>query len=198
MSVGSASHAGALGTCWTRNTNPVGTQISSMRFMRSVQPLGTRSVSNIVRPTVYCAPSGGHRDVEYSAGCHAPGSEWQIATAIFCSRRRQWKSRGSTQCCIRAHRVVSAAAASLPSTGAPPARSHTREIQRSESRGGSSSTSSSSVRMSDGRSLMNAALNESPCCVTKSENGAVIIVASSASDSAAELLSRCAAASAVT
>ena len=59
----------------------VGTHTSRMAFKRLTCSGSSRSVSNIVRPTATAAPAGGHRDVSYSAGCHAPGSEWHTTTA---------------------------------------------------------------------------------------------------------------------
>jgi hypothetical protein len=50
---------------------------SCMRLRRSLHPVGMRSVSNMVRPTVYKLFCGGHLDVWYFGGYQAPGSEWQ-------------------------------------------------------------------------------------------------------------------------
>mmetsp|Transcript_7861 Transcript_7861/g.25822 ORF Transcript_7861/g.25822 Transcript_7861/m.25822 type:complete len:243 (-) Transcript_7861:207-935(-) len=66
--------------------NSVGTQTSSTAFSLAGQPLGRRSVSNMVRPTTTAAPRGGHGDDGHDGlgTCHAPGSEWQTTTSPRC------------------------------------------------------------------------------------------------------------------
>jgi len=61
----------------------VGTQSWSIWLSRKCQPSGSRSVSNMVRPTANPTPEGGHKAVgQRGVGtAHAPGSLWQMATA---------------------------------------------------------------------------------------------------------------------